>query len=72
MAADRLRGPRRPIPKDVQEAVLARAGNACERCGARENLRFHHIRQHDAAGLLIFGYERAGDLLLLCKGGCWE
>jgi len=51
----------------VQEALrkeaLARAGNACERCGATDNLKVHHIQPVKSAPMLS---EDIDNLMVLC------
>jgi 5-methylcytosine-specific restriction endonuclease McrA len=60
---------RAPIPADVRRDVLQRAGGRCENCGDAGPLEMHHMTYSwGREGLdLIFGHERPGDLMALCR-----
>lgn len=69
---------RLPIPPEVREAVLLRAGGYCEDCGIEvRNPELHHLTYYDPTiggchqikhgPFWIFGKETSDDLLALCR-----
>ena len=56
-----MRGKRKAIPKSVKATVRRRDGNACRKCGSKDDLQFDHIKP-----VFRGGKNTAKNLQLLC------